>query len=134
MTNLTSDNNAKLSTQEQILISSMDERLKRLELLLDEALEKETPETLKQWLADKRNQPIDTTKGEPIETEQRWKPKHGQKYFVVDFINEGLINWYDCENDDIDKLFIKNNNCFKTEQEAQKAAEAIKQCLSANKF
>jgi hypothetical protein len=70
----------------------------------------------------------------PIETEQRWQPSYGQQYFVVDLSNEVLINWYDCENDDIDKLFIKNNNCFKTKEAAQKAAEAIKQYLSTNKF
>jgi len=106
----------------------------------DKALIKETSDLLKQLkpLLNKVEkficEPIDTTEGKPIETEQRWMPKYKQQYFVVDLSNEGLINWYDCENDDIDKLFIKNNNCFKTKQEAQKAAEAIKQYLSTNKF
>ena len=36
------------------LIEQIDKRLKYLEALLDEALEKETPESLKQWLEGKR--------------------------------------------------------------------------------
>ena len=71
----------------------------------------------------------------PIETEQRWKPKYEEEYWHIDFNVYGII---------IKKSFnhgaamnvthIQTNNCFKTEQEAQKAAEAIKQYLSANKF
>jgi hypothetical protein len=46
--------NNKLSAEDLSLIEQMDVRLKYLEALLDEALEKETPESLKQWLASKR--------------------------------------------------------------------------------
>jgi hypothetical protein len=218
-----------LTVEEQALISNMNKRLKTLELLLDEALEKETPETLKQWLASKRKnrtcnnncsdvcgecQPaakdeyspfgtklkdaIDTTEGEveykkmltesmmnitkgkiykcyyqngedaytliddtgkidkgwdvgcfehktythaeflaqeqaPIETEQRWKPKLGEKYWVISMTFDFQIGWLLWDNY-LDDKYYKSGNCFKTEQEAQKAAEAIKQYLSTNKF
>jgi len=134
MTNLTEQDKAKLSTQEQVLISNMDERLKRLELLLDEALEKETPETLKQCLDNKRKQPIDTTEGEPIETEQRWKPKYDDRYWFVTIAGDVIVASYPCKDTALDKKYYNSGNCFKTEQEAQKAAEAIKQYLSINKF
>jgi hypothetical protein len=61
----------------------------------------------------------------PIETEQRWKPKLGEKYWIV--------TGY-CEVEQIIYLwgngYVEAGNCFKTEQEAQKAAEAIKQYLT----
>ena len=68
MTNL-----SNLTVEEQDLISDMNERLKRLEVLLDEALEKETPETFKQWLADKRNPPIDTTEPNYVRIAKVWE-------------------------------------------------------------
>jgi hypothetical protein len=290
-----------LTVEEQALISNMNKRLKTLELLLDEALEKETPESLKQWLADKRNPPIDTTEGEvdyvrcvktnniatkgtiipnsfeydkypehweaathaeflaqeqgkegdwawnsytkeflgiitrldlsdtseitldnqdgksnhfatlamlvkpspeeiqthlveiaqkkypvgtkfknavsnkeigitdgdyeyskennalytkdkpnkvsqciwcngkwaeqaPIETEQRWKPEKGQLYYYVNWSQKDKIGSFTWVSDETDIDFYELGNCFKTKEAAQKAAEAIKQYLSTNKF
>jgi hypothetical protein len=107
----------------------------------DKALIKETSDLLKQLkpLLNKVDkficEPIDTTEGEPIETEQRWQPSYGVKYwyigiydgqfFVVDF------HWV---NDDVDFVNHDTGNCFKSREAAQKAAEAIKQYLSTNKF
>jgi hypothetical protein len=59
---VTSEDNAKLSTKEQVLISDMNERLKRLEEI---------------YLSYKVGQPIDTTEGEQ-EQGKEWKPKVGE--------------------------------------------------------
>jgi hypothetical protein len=64
-------------------------------------------------------QPIDTTEGEPIETEQRWKVNVERTY---DHLNEYRI---------IVELDEKNGL---NKERADKAAEAIKQYLSINQF
>jgi len=122
MTNLTSKDNAKLLTQEECLISDMNERLKRLEDLY--------------FSKGQQNiQPIDTTEGEPIETEQRWQPTYLVKYWYIGS-NDGqfFVADFHWGNDNVDFVNYDTGNCFKTEQEAKKAAEAIKQYLSTNKF
>lgn len=47
-------NNNELPQEGKELIAKIDERLKKLEMLLDEALSKETPETLTEWIINKR--------------------------------------------------------------------------------
>jgi hypothetical protein len=68
----------------------------------------------------------------PIETEQRWQPKLLEDYYYIN-------DWFKVRktiytHHDLDRPRILAGNCFKTEQEAQKAAEAIKQYLSTNRF
>jgi hypothetical protein len=176
MTNLTN-----LTVKEQVLISSMNERLKRLEELYFSK-------------GQETKQPIDTTEGEyvrciewngelytagkiyqvvngiiiddrgfnddyadlikhqpffepathaeflaqeqaPIETEQRWKPNVNDIYWTLRFDNGRCIPERLVSIGDLYDLYrYENNNCFKSEQEAQKAAKAIKQYLSTNKF
>jgi len=79
-------------------------------------------------------QPTDTAEGEPIETEQRWKPEKGQLYYYINWSQKDKIGSFTWVSDETDVDFYELGNCFKTEQEAQKAAEAIKQFLSTNKF
>jgi hypothetical protein len=71
----------------------------------------------------------------PIETEQRWQPSYGVKYWYIGS-NDGqfFVADFHWGNDDVDFVNHDTGNCFKTEQAAQKAAEAIKQYLSTNKF
>jgi hypothetical protein len=66
----------------------------------------------------------------PIETEQRWMPEKGEDYWLV----LGYCNVEQTTHDFWNEKYVEVGNCFKTEQEAQKAAEAIKQYLSTNKF
>ena len=78
------------------------------------------------------NQPIDTAEGEPIETEQRWEPKLLEDYYYInDLFKVRKTNY---THHDLDRPRILAGNCFKTEQEAQKVPEAIKQYLITNKF
>jgi hypothetical protein len=63
-------------------------------------------------------QPIDTTEGKPIETEQRWE-------VTVKPFNHNI-------NDN--RITIYLNDGVLSTTEAQKVAEAIKQYLSTNKF
>jgi hypothetical protein len=70
----------------------------------------------------------------PIETEQRWKPEKGQLYYYVNWSQKDKIGSFTWVSDETDADFYELGNCFKTEQEAQKVAEAIKQYLSTNKF
>jgi hypothetical protein len=117
MTNLTN-----LTVEDQALISSMNERLKRLE-------------DLYLFKGQETKQPIDTTEGEPIETEQRWQPSYGVKYWYIGS-NDGqfFVANFHWGNDDVDFVNHDTGNCFKSREAAQKAAEAIKQYLSTNKF
>jgi hypothetical protein len=90
----------------------------------DKALIKETSDLLKQLkpLLNKVEkficEPIDTTEGEPIETEQRWE-------VTVKPFNYNM-------NDN--RITIYLNDGVLLTIEAQKVAEAIKQYLSTNKF
>lgn len=79
-------------------------------------------------------QPIDTTEGEPIEKQQRWQPSKGQLYYYVNFTQKVKIGSFTWVSDEIDVDLYELGNCFKTKEAAQKAAEAIKQYLSTNKF
>lgn len=62
---------------------------------------------------------------------ERWKPKAGERYWVV-WINapEGMCSFYAChKNDYFMENFWSVGNCFKTEAEAQVAAEKVKALL-----
>jgi hypothetical protein len=68
----------------------------------------------------------------PIETEQRCQPKHGEVYwYLTEFLTPAKEEYWILT---YDTARYNAGNCFKTEQEAQKAAEAIKQYLSTTKF
>jgi hypothetical protein len=71
----------------------------------------------------------------PIETEQRWQPSYGVKYWYIGS-NDGqfFVADFHWGNDDVDFVNHDTGNCFKSREAAQKAAEAIKQYLSTNKF
>jgi hypothetical protein len=70
----------------------------------------------------------------PIETEQRWKPKYDDRYWFVTIAGDVIVASYPCKDTALDKKYYNSGNCFETKEAAQKAAEAIKQYLSTNKF
>lgn len=59
---------------------------------------------------------------------ERWKPNYEEEYFYVDLLCAGpqRVTW---TNHDIDKKMWENGNCFKTEPEAEAAAEKVKALL-----
>ena len=57
--------------------------------------------------------------------EERWKPEYDESYWYVDEYSE--TNEMSFVDDDIDQSRWDINNCFKTEAEAKKAAEELKE-------
>lgn len=60
---------------------------------------------------------------------ERWKPGIGQAYWVVDLCYNKKVRPSSWANDYIDNNCYSCNNCFKTEAEAQAAAEKVKALL-----
>ena len=60
--------------------------------------------------------------------QERWKPENGNEYYVMDIL-EGDVCEYTWEDDLIDKGYWEAGNCFRTEAEAQAAAEKVKALL-----
>jgi hypothetical protein len=91
----------------------MNERLKRLEELYFSK-------------GQETKQPIDTTEGEPIETEQtgeRWKPsQQNEPYWIVSAYIKPIQPYYYVNS--LDEKLFNAGNCFKTEQEAQKSSRS----------
>jgi hypothetical protein len=58
---------------------------------------------------------------------ERWKPEDGEWYYFV--CSNGSIDEYQWDGDGTDDIYYQNGNCFKTEAEAQAAAEKIKALL-----
>jgi urease accessory protein UreE len=56
-----------------------------------------------------------------------WNPEYGEEYFYVDM--DLTICSYMFNNHKIDIKLLNANNCFQTEEEAQKYAEHFKQIL-----
>ena len=59
---------------------------------------------------------------------ERWRPKHGDKYWIVDTYccqEVRATNWLN----DTDNANYKCGNCFKTKKEAKAAAEKVKELL-----
>lgn len=59
-----------------------------------------------------------------------WKPNDKEAYYTIE-INRGKVEarLRVCFNDDIDKELIKTCNYYRTEREAEKAAERVKKAL-----
>lgn len=60
----------------------------------------------------------------------KWKPNDKEAYYTIE-INRGKVEvrMRVCFNDDIDKELIKTCNCYRTEREAEAAAERVKKAL-----
>lgn len=59
---------------------------------------------------------------------ERWKPNNGEEYFYVNLLRAGSQSdtW---TNHRVDKKLWENGNCFKTEAEAEAAAEKVEALL-----
>jgi hypothetical protein len=102
-----------------------------IKLELEEALAKETPETLTEWIQSKRAialvEPNTIAQTEPIK-EDRFAPKHGENYWYIDeFITVRKREYWNLTHD---IMRFEANNCFKTEAEVNEIANKIKQLLN----
>ena len=58
---------------------------------------------------------------------ERWKPKYGDTFwYVSELVEVAGTTW---EDDGIDPVFYESGNCFRTEEEAEDAAEKVKALL-----
>ena len=58
----------------------------------------------------------------------RWKPKHRDKYWYLWSAIEVNMSIFD-SSIDAHQLRVKAGNCFRTEEQAEKAAEVVKEAL-----
>lgn len=58
----------------------------------------------------------------------QWKPSKGERYFFVG--DNGMVNFTYAEYDEVDEDYYKFGNCFRTEKQAEKALEKVKQALA----
>ena len=61
-----------------------------------------------------------------------WKPKVNEQYFYIR--STGIVDYHNCDNDKIDKLFQSFGNCFQTVKEAKFVAEKLKVIRELEKF
>lgn len=57
----------------------------------------------------------------------RWKPEKGAKYYYVG--DSGMVNFTFADCDSVDEAYYKFGNVFRTEAEAEKALEQVKETL-----
>jgi hypothetical protein len=60
---------------------------------------------------------------------ERWKPEKGKMYWMIDFCYTKAVGPMSWAFDWIDTAAYQSGNCFKTEAEAQAAAEKVKDLL-----
>jgi hypothetical protein len=68
-----------------------------------------------------------TVMAEEEKLKERWKPKVGEKYYWID--PDGDRHYSTWNDDKFDKKRHAFGNCFRTESEAQSAAEKVKALL-----
>jgi hypothetical protein len=68
-----------------------------------------------------------TVMAEEEKPKERWKPDYGKRYFVITAF--GRVQTRSWEEDDLDYDCSMFGNCFRTEAEAQSAAEKVKELL-----
>lgn len=57
----------------------------------------------------------------------QWKPSKGERYFFVG--DNGMVNFTYAEYDEVDEDYYKFGNCFRTEKQADKALEKLRETL-----
>lgn len=76
------------------------------------------------WTIIDKNPNILTDWFEEVKESTRWKPRIGQKYYLLD--SNGSVYDSVWSNDYIDRNRSEIGNCFKTKEEAEKAVEKLK--------
>jgi hypothetical protein len=61
----------------------------------------------------------------------KWMPRFGDTYYYIDMGIKGSIGTYTYENDSTDQYNYECGNCFPTKEQAQKAAEKVKELLKS---
>lgn len=58
------------------------------------------------------------------EKKKWWEPKVNEQYFYIR--STGIVDYHNCDNDKVDKLFQSFGNCFQTVKEAKFMVEKLK--------
>ena len=61
-----------------------------------------------------------------------WEPKVNEQYFYIR--STGIVDYNNCDNDKVDKLFQSFGNCFQTEEQAEFMVEKLKVIHELEKF
>ena len=61
----------------------------------------------------------------------RWQPKIGERYFYVDLELQNSVGTHSYVADSVDQSNYRHYNCFQTKEQAQKAAEKVKELLKS---
>lgn len=59
----------------------------------------------------------------------RWKPQVGEIYWIIELYPIQAVNLTTNDGFDKDEDLYKSGNCFKTEEEAERALEMVKETL-----
>ena len=87
----------------------------------------------KQWILDKLH--ADEKDWDAVNkriVEYKWRPKHGEPYYMINTLFNVLKCTWLSSGFDFDLLV--NRNCFKTEEEAQKYADKFSEILKERKL
>lgn len=76
-------------------------------------------------LIDAVNELTKPTQPDPKPTQEKWKPMHGEKYWHIEPSGESIAKWYKWFGDSFDTRFYSRGLVFRTEQEAEAAAETM---------
>lgn len=60
----------------------------------------------------------------------RWKPLYNEKYYCISVLSTAEVSSHIWRRDTIDDAYYRNNNCFKTKEEAEAKLEQIEQILN----
>lgn len=66
------------------------------------------------------------------EKKKWWEPKVNEQYFYIR--STGIVDYNNCDNDKVDKLFQSFGNCFQTEEQAEFMAEKLRVIHELEKF
>ncbi len=64
-----------------------------------------------------------------VEQKERWYPKYDDRYWFVQIAGDVIVASYPCKDTALDKKYIESGNCFKTQPEAEKLAQLIRDTL-----
>jgi len=64
------------------------------------------------------------------EPKEKWEPKMGEKYWIAELGVLSGVHTYTYRADGTDRLYKKNNNMFRTEEEAEQVKDKIKELLT----